>query len=76
MPTGRTRVFTLGSWTPSLRTMLNSTTAECGCLFGVYLDWRGDAVTVVDAPHARCARRHRKGEVVEDASASSSAERH
>lgn len=76
MPTGRTRVLTLGSWAPSLRTMLNSTTADCGCLFGVYLDWRGDAVTIVDLPHAQCACGHHKGDVVDEPLAATSAERH
>lgn len=56
--------------------MLNSTTADCGCLFGVYLDWRGDAVTIVDLPHARCACGHHKGDVVDETLAATSAERH
>jgi hypothetical protein len=72
---GKKRVFTIGQWAPGLRTMVNSTVAPCGCLVGVYVAWRGETVAVVDQPHARCAAHHRVGDVAEDVSAATPAQR-
>lgn len=59
------RVFSVGAWSPSLRTMLNSTIEPCGCMVGVYLSWRGQTVAVIDLPNPRCVHQHRLGDVDE-----------
>lgn len=78
MSTGKARLFTLGSWAPSLQTTLRSTYAPCGCQVGVYLDWRGQIVSVIDEANPRCPGGHREGELIDDESESTPApaERH
>jgi len=69
MVTDKRRVFSIGTWSPALRTMLNSRIEPCGCVVGVYLSWRGKPVDVIDVANPRCANHHRFGEIGEVPSA-------
>ncbi len=53
------RVFSLGSWSPALRSLLNSTIEDCGCVVGVYQAWNGEPLAVVDVPNPQCPDGHR-----------------
>lgn len=74
MPVEKRRVFSIGAWSPALRTMLTSGTGACGCLVGVYQVWAGAPLTVVDHAHTQCPHHHRQGDVVENESATTTAE--
>lgn len=74
MAVEKRRVFSIGSWSPALRTMLASETGACGCLVGVYQVWAGAPLAVVDLAHAQCPHRHRQGDIVEHVSATTPAE--
>ncbi len=63
MQSEKRRVFSIGAWSPALRSLLNSRIEPCGCVIGVYEVWSGDTVAVVDVPHPECARGHRVGDV-------------
>lgn len=58
------RVFSIGRWSPALRTMVTSATAHCGCGVGVYQAWDGGTLSVVDMAYAGCPSRHRQGDVL------------
>jgi len=54
--------------------MLASGTSACGCLVGVYQVWAGAPLAVVDHAHTQCPHRHRQGDVVDNESATPTAE--
>lgn len=64
MATDRQRVFSIGAWSPALKSLLNSAVGECGCVVGVYEAWSGGSLAVVDVAHPRCSYAHRGGEKV------------
>lgn len=44
------------AWWPKTRVLkvLNGARLECGCFVGVYETYAGDAVSLIDEPHASC----------------------
>lgn len=72
MRSDRKRVFTIGAWSPALRTQLASRIEPCGCVVGVYQSWRGQPMAVIDMPNPKCTEGHRMGDV-EDSSSQVSA---
>lgn len=76
MRSDRRKVFTIGSWSPGLRTQLSSRIEPCGCVVGVYQSWRGESMAVVDMPNPKCAEGHRMGDVEESGSSASAPQRH
>lgn len=64
MQTEKRRVFSIGAWSPALRSQLGSTIEPCGCVVGVYQAWSGEPLRVVDVPNPRCADLHRAGDEI------------
>jgi hypothetical protein len=55
---------TILGWTPGLRALLEGRVLPCGCLVGLYLTWRGDAVTIVDAHAPRCPHTQHRDDAI------------
>lgn len=67
------RVFSIGPWSPALRTMVASSTGVCGCGLGIYEAWDGAVVTVIDTAALDCVAQHRRGDVLPGSSAAPAA---